>query len=84
MISLEKWYILTPLQQLPMNVGDLGKLVAAKGFKKWSKKLPDLVTLPKSDKWLSFGWGRYLFWHWFAWDSQKFGFLKLDVICDPT
>ena len=33
MISLEKWEILTPLQKLPKNVGDLGKLVAAKGFK---------------------------------------------------
>ena len=28
---------MTPLQQLPKNVGDLGKLVAAKGFKKWPK-----------------------------------------------
>ena len=24
-ISLEKWWILTPLQKLPKNVGDLGK-----------------------------------------------------------
>ena len=37
MISLEKIKILTPLQKLPKNVGDLGKLVAAKGFKKWPK-----------------------------------------------
>ena len=29
MISLEKWYIL--------NVGDLGILIVAKGFKKWLK-----------------------------------------------
>ena len=34
MISLEKWYILTPLQKLPKNAGDLGKLIVAKGFKK--------------------------------------------------
>ena len=34
MILLEKWLILTPLQKLPKNVGDLGKLIAAKGFKK--------------------------------------------------
>ena len=27
----------TPLQKLPKNVGDLGKLIAAKGFKKWPK-----------------------------------------------
>ena len=32
MISLEKWYILTPFQKLPNNVGDLGKLIVAKGF----------------------------------------------------
>ena len=36
-ISLEKWYNLTPLQKLPKNVGDLGKLIVAKGFKKWHK-----------------------------------------------
>ena len=35
MISLEKWYIFTPLQKLPKNVGDLDKLIVAKGFKKW-------------------------------------------------
>ena len=33
--------ILTPLQKLPKNVGDLGKIIVAKGF----KKLPNLVTL---------------------------------------
>ena len=33
MIWLEKWYILTPLQKLPKNVGDLCKLIGAKGFK---------------------------------------------------
>ena len=33
MISLEKWYILTPLQKLPKNLRDLGKLIVAKGFK---------------------------------------------------
>ena len=42
MISLEKWHILTPLQKLPKNVRDYGKLLVAKGF----KKLPNLVTLP--------------------------------------
>ena len=48
MISLEKWYILTPLQKFPMNVGDLDKLIAAKGFKKLPKVqqiTPYLVTL---------------------------------------
>ena len=29
--------ILTPLQKLPKNVGDLGKSIVAKGFKKWPK-----------------------------------------------
>ena len=37
MISLEKWMILTPLQKLPKNVEDLGKLIVTKGFKKLSK-----------------------------------------------
>ena len=32
LISLEKWKILTPLQKLQKNVGDLGKLIVAKGF----------------------------------------------------
>ena len=30
MTSLEKLKILTPLQKLPKNVGDLGKLIIAK------------------------------------------------------
>ena len=34
MISLEKLNILTALQKLPKNVGDLGKLIVAKGFEK--------------------------------------------------
>ena len=47
MISLEKWLILTPLQELPKNVGGLGKFIVAKGFKKClkSNKSPNLVTL---------------------------------------
>ena len=32
MISLEKWMILTPLQKLPNNVGNLGKTIVANGF----------------------------------------------------
>ena len=35
MISLEN--ILTPLQKLAKNVGDLGKIIAAKGFEKLPK-----------------------------------------------
>ena len=34
MISLVKLKILTPLQKLPKNVRDLGKLIVAKGFEK--------------------------------------------------
>ena len=34
MISLEKSKLLSPLQKLPKNVGDLGKLTVAKGFEK--------------------------------------------------
>ena len=44
MISLEKWNILTPLQNLPKNVGDLGQLIVAKGF----KKLPKVKKIAKS------------------------------------
>ena len=44
MILLEKWLILTPLQKLPKNVGDLGKLIVAKGF----KNLPKVQYFAKS------------------------------------
>ena len=37
MISLEKLKILTPVQKLPKNVDDLGKLIVAKGFEKLPK-----------------------------------------------
>ena len=37
MNSLEIWKILTPVQKLPENMGDLGKLIVAKGFKKLPK-----------------------------------------------
>ena len=37
MISLETLYILTSLQKLPKNVGDLGKLIVEKGFKNLAK-----------------------------------------------
>ena len=46
-ISIEKWQILTPLQKLPKNVGDLGKLIVAKGFKNLAK---GFKTFPKSNK----------------------------------
>ena len=37
MISLEKFKVLIPLQKLTKNVGDLGKLIVAKGFEKLPK-----------------------------------------------
>ena len=37
MIALEKLKKLTPLQKLPQNVGDSGKLIVAKGFKNLHK-----------------------------------------------
>ena len=37
MLSLEKFKFLTPLQKLPKNMGDLGKLIVVKGFKNLPK-----------------------------------------------
>ena len=37
-ISLEKWKILTPLQKLSKNMGNLGKIILATGF----EKLPEV------------------------------------------
>ena len=37
MISLEKLKNLPPLQKLPKNIGDLGKLIVAKCFEKLPK-----------------------------------------------
>ena len=37
MISQEKLKIITSLQKMSKNVGDLGKLIVAKGFKKLPK-----------------------------------------------
>ena len=37
MILLEKWMTLTPLQKLPKNVGDLGKIIVATSFEKMPK-----------------------------------------------
>ena len=44
MISLENNRFLPPLQKLPQNVGDLGKLIVAKGF----KKLPKVKKIAQS------------------------------------
>ena len=37
MSSLEKLKILVPLQKLPKNVGDLGKIIVAQGFENLPK-----------------------------------------------
>ena len=37
MMSLEKLKFLTPLQKMPKNVGDLGKLIVDKDFEKLPK-----------------------------------------------
>ena len=42
MISLEKWRILTPLQKLPNNVGNLGKIIVAIGFE-WLPKVQKIT-----------------------------------------
>ena len=44
MISQEKLMILIPLQNLPNNVGDLGKIIVATGFE-W---LPKVQTIAQS------------------------------------
>ena len=59
MIKPEKLNILTPLQEFFKDVGDLGKLIVATGFKSCpkSKKSPNLVTLtmPPLILWLEQG-----------------------------
>ena len=42
MISKEKWMIFKPLQKLPNNVGDFGKLIVATGFE-WSPKVQKIA-----------------------------------------
>ena len=42
MISLENGMILTPLQKLPSNVGDLGKLIVATCFE-WLLKVQKIA-----------------------------------------
>ena len=40
---------MTPLQKLPKNVGDLGKIIVAEGFEK-SNKSPNMVTLASTSQ----------------------------------
>ena len=48
MISLEKGMILTPLQKLPCNVGDLGKVIVATGFE-WLPKVQKIAQSGHTD-----------------------------------
>ena len=60
MISIEKVKILAPLQKLPKNVVDLGKLIVATGF----EKLPKVQKISQSGHTVSkldryqLGWSR--------------------------
>ena len=42
MISIEKWMILTPLQKLPNNLGNLGKIIVATSFE-WLSKVQKIA-----------------------------------------
>ena len=54
MISLEKWKILTPLQKLPNNVGNLGKIIVATSFE-WLPKVQKIAQSGHTGGWLG-GW----------------------------
>ena len=48
MISLEKWLILTPLQKLHNNVGNLGKIIFATGSE-WLAKVQKIAQYGHTD-----------------------------------
>ena len=48
MIWQEKWMIFTPLQKLPNNVGDLGKIIVASGFE-WLPKVQKITQSGHTD-----------------------------------
>ena len=50
MISLKKLKILLPLQELPKNVGDLGKIIVASSF-----KMPKIAQSGHTDYDVHFG-----------------------------
>ena len=53
MISLENRKILTPLQKLPKNNGDLGKLIVAKGTGTFFRRTYYRRTLFRQDTFLT-------------------------------
>ena len=61
MISLEKWKILTPLQKLPKNVGNLGKLIVAKGFEKLPQRPINRLIWSHCKRRLSDKWPKVAF-----------------------
>ena len=56
MISLEKWRILTPLQKLPNNVGNLGKIIVAIGFE-WLPKVQKITQSGHTGSYLKLNTG---------------------------
>ena len=48
MISLERWIILTSLQKLSSNVGDLAKLIVAISFE-WLPKVQKIAQSGNTD-----------------------------------
>ena len=49
MISFEKWKILTPLQKIPKNVGDLSKIIDAISFE-WLAKEQKIAQSGHTDR----------------------------------
>ena len=49
MNSLEKWMILTPLQKLSNNMGDLGKIIVATSFE-WMPKVQKIAKSGHTDR----------------------------------
>ena len=80
MIPQQIWKILTTLQKLPKNVGDLGKLIVAKGI----KKLPKVQKIAQSGHTAQYyqfihypGHGKSYHW-WFsvlAFESNNYKYL---------
>ena len=80
MISLEKWMILTPLQKLPYNVSNLGKIIVAMSFE-WLPKVQNIaqsghtaVKLPKECK------GKFLLWIAYETDSRGRTFKHYTIV----
>ena len=48
MISQEKWMILTSLQKMPNNVGDLGKIIIATGIE-WLPRVQKIAQSGHTD-----------------------------------